>query len=351
MQVCLITLTQKEYPVPGKTIKATFIKIVFALLVMFATLITPSLISNAKEKDGLFGIPEMPIIGLPDIAIASFYYDGRPVIYYNPLSVNRTNPMVVKFIRAHEYGHHKLGHLKQQMFANNPYAHILLAREGEIEADRFATKYWMDHDPKVISAIITQMRSPLTANWGDWTHLPSPERARLIEAYASELERNGDDSDNPDSPVNHDEPDESEVPRDKPFSFFVDKCRNGVGRFKGKEEPMLPGIGKLWNANVSFPGASHTDVDRDEGMESLTAEFKCDSSREAKETFDELVAWAKRDLGEGWKVDIKKETTKSSCLCWWRAKFSLLKERVKVDISYFERKSGTDRVNVSFTPR
>jgi hypothetical protein len=144
---------------------------------------------RSLAADELFGIAEIPVPTLPDVAIASFAPNGQPVIFYNPTIVQRCHPHYVMFIRAHEYAHHRNGDVKRYMFANNPYARIQFAREGEINADRWATEYWMKKDPDVVAGAIEFMR--MTPNMGDLTHLPTVTRVRLIEQYAEEFQKSG----------------------------------------------------------------------------------------------------------------------------------------------------------------
>jgi hypothetical protein len=129
--------------------------------------------------------------------MASFDPTGNPVIFFNPNITALLDSMVLKFIRAHEYAHHKLGHAKRQMFARNPYELIQLSRQNEIDADHFATDYWVKKDPRVVGAFIAAMRDPAKANMGDWTHLPSPARARLIESWSERPGKGGGTSDEP----------------------------------------------------------------------------------------------------------------------------------------------------------
>lgn len=159
----------------------------------------------AQAREELFGIPEIPVPTLPDVAIASFDPMGNPVIFFNPNITSRLDPMVLKFIRAHEYAHHKLGHAQRQMYARNPYELVQVSRQNEIDADHFATDYWTRKDPRVVGAFIAAMRDPAKANMGDWTHLPSPERARLIENWSA-------------AATDEDGAAESEKPRKKPSS-------------------------------------------------------------------------------------------------------------------------------------
>src|SRR5262249_53455847 len=94
---------------------------------------------------------------------------------------------VTAFIRAHEFGHIKLGHLNRSMFDANPYFHLAMVRSKEIAADEFATKYWMKHNKEVIDVVVRKFESPFTGNYGDATHLPTVYRAGLIRVLRDKL--------------------------------------------------------------------------------------------------------------------------------------------------------------------
>ncbi len=154
-------------------------------LVIFAiTLLCSS--TSVGQRFPSHGIREIPA-PIPDLAIASYDQFG-PVIYYNLAFVRRAGPALSAFIRTHEYGHHILGHLQRSRFARNPYEHTLLHRDAEIQADRFATDYWLENDPDVLADVIRAFESPYTGNLGDMTHLPTPTRAKLIRQWVAENE-------------------------------------------------------------------------------------------------------------------------------------------------------------------
>jgi hypothetical protein len=133
---------------------------------------------------------------------------------------------------------------------------------------------------------------------------------------------------------------------ENPFRYIIEQCRNGIEQFKETKRRNPPGLGTSWDASISFPGASDTSIDRDEGKDSLVATYKRDSRKDAKQAFEELVEWAKKDLGEKWKADIKKSN--SGIRTYWRALFSIISEETNVRISWFESDSDVQRVNIWF---
>src|SRR5690348_8774577 len=112
-----------------------------------------NLYGRAGDDLHLIGVREIPVERLPDLAISAFDARG-PVIYFNPTIAALAGSEITAFIRAHEYGHIQLNHIRPTMFDLNPYFHLARQRENEIAADRFATDYWMEHNPHVVDVVI-----------------------------------------------------------------------------------------------------------------------------------------------------------------------------------------------------
>lgn len=131
-------------------------------------------------------IREIPSYSLNDIASASFDNFG-PVIYYNPLICQQAGFLATVFFKAHEYGHHYLGHVAQGLWnADNPYVQQWLKANMENEADRYAVRYWVSqNNAEVIRGWVNVMYT--YNNMGDQTHLPSRVRAENASNYYFEL--------------------------------------------------------------------------------------------------------------------------------------------------------------------
>jgi hypothetical protein len=123
-------------------------------------------------------IREIPINNLPDIAIASYDNIG-PVIYFNPYICQQVGVLTTNFFKAHEYGHHNLGHVYQSLTNRNPYVQGWLSQNGENQADEYALRYWIGQgNIAVIQAAVNSMWND--NNSGDRTHPPSRVRANNI---------------------------------------------------------------------------------------------------------------------------------------------------------------------------
>lgn len=128
----------------------------------------------------------IPNVNLPDIAIATYDMNG-PVIYINPITMNKVGRETEAFFMAHEYGHHFLGHIINRLFnGNDTYMQVWLDLNMENEADRYAVDYWVDKDEiDVIRAWVNTMWA--INNPGDRTHEPSRNRANNVVQYYFEI--------------------------------------------------------------------------------------------------------------------------------------------------------------------
>jgi hypothetical protein len=118
--------------------------------------------------------------GLNDIATAGVDQLGHPVIYYNPAEMNQSGVFAPYFFIAHEYGHHRLGHIIMKYIdANNPYVQNWLTLNAENQADAFAVDYWIQRgDKRPIQAGYNAFLA--WDNPGDQTHPPSAVRAQNV---------------------------------------------------------------------------------------------------------------------------------------------------------------------------
>jgi hypothetical protein len=89
--------------------------------------------------DGGRPIREIPVPGLPSGGLSAYDQWG-PVIYIDPQLI-ALGGAVFEFLRLHEYGHHRRGHVTPRMaymFATNPYARAWITKPMELDADCYA---------------------------------------------------------------------------------------------------------------------------------------------------------------------------------------------------------------------
>lgn len=124
-------------------------------------------------------IREIETTQIQDIAIAAMDVYG-PVIYINPQAAAYAGYSFTQFTRAHEYGHHNLGHVVAIM--NNPYGTAWLRPGMEFAADDSACSYFLGMgNTRLLWEVVNFFRTHPSP--GDATHPPSWERANRIEAH------------------------------------------------------------------------------------------------------------------------------------------------------------------------
>ncbi|WP_223668882.1 M48 family metalloprotease [Kangiella shandongensis] len=139
------------------------------------SLVTPLLFTHFAAKAAV-PIREIPNPNLSDVAVASIDAQG-PVIYYNPRITQQAGPYLSEFFRAHEYGHHHLGHLYREQFQANPYNRAWVRQSYEKEADCYAARRVSPTAARAAVSFFNQLHG---ASRPDWYHPTGYERAAVI---------------------------------------------------------------------------------------------------------------------------------------------------------------------------
>jgi hypothetical protein len=108
--------------------------------------------STLSAAQRLVDVREVATDTLRDVALVA-YELGRPVIYYNPILMQRIGPQLSDFFMAHEYGHVAYGHSGAALTLGGDDAGALRQRQ-ELEADCYATETLTDRNPDAVAAAL-----------------------------------------------------------------------------------------------------------------------------------------------------------------------------------------------------
>jgi hypothetical protein len=108
--------------------------------------------STLSAAQRLVDVREIATDTLRDVALVA--YDlGRPVIYYNPVLMQRIGPQLTAFFMAHEYGHVAYGHSGAALTLGGDDAGVRRQRQ-ELEADCYATETLAERNPESVAAAL-----------------------------------------------------------------------------------------------------------------------------------------------------------------------------------------------------
>ena len=100
----------------------------------------------------LVDVLEIPVDTLRDVALVT-YERGRPVIYYNPVLMQRVGPNLADFFMAHEYGHVAHGDAGAALTLGGDDVGALRQRQ-ELAADCYATVALAERNGLAVSAAL-----------------------------------------------------------------------------------------------------------------------------------------------------------------------------------------------------
>jgi hypothetical protein len=108
--------------------------------------------STLSAAQRLVDVREVATDTLRDVALVA-YELGRPVIYYNPILMQRIGPQLADFFMAHEYGHVAYGHSGAALTLGGDDTGALRQRQ-ELEADCYATETLTERNPDAVAAAL-----------------------------------------------------------------------------------------------------------------------------------------------------------------------------------------------------
>jgi len=135
--------------------------------------------SSLLAAQRLVDVREVPTDTLRDLALVT-YEQGRPVIYYNPILMQRVGPQLADFFMAHEYGHIAHGHAGAALALGGTDVGTVRQRQ-ELEADCYATAALAERNGPAVAAAL-QFFSRLGPFRFDNLHPTGAQRAAKILA-------------------------------------------------------------------------------------------------------------------------------------------------------------------------
>ena len=124
----------------------------FGIATVIAALLLPTGAHRAQAAQRLMDVRQIATDTLHDVAVAAFE-NGRPVIYYNPMLMQRVGPELEAYFFAHEYGHIHYGHTGAALTTGEGELGALRVRQ-ELEADCYAARTLGETDHAAVDAAI-----------------------------------------------------------------------------------------------------------------------------------------------------------------------------------------------------
>jgi hypothetical protein len=121
------------------------------IIVATAVLLLPASPKGVQALQRLMDVQQIPTDTLRDVALVAFER-GRPVIYYNPVLLQRVGPQLSAFFIAHEYGHIHGGHTGGALLHDGELS--ALRRKQELDADCYAAAILAEQDRDAVDAAL-----------------------------------------------------------------------------------------------------------------------------------------------------------------------------------------------------
>jgi hypothetical protein len=149
------------------------------IVAITASLLLSAGAHQAQAVQRLMDVRQVPTDTLRDVALAAFE-QGRPVIYYNPVLMQRVGPELETYFFAHEYGHIRYGHTGAALAAGEGDLGALRVRQ-ELEADCYAAATLAESHPESVDAAIQFFTRMGPFRFDPW-HPSGAQRAAKILA-------------------------------------------------------------------------------------------------------------------------------------------------------------------------
>jgi hypothetical protein len=147
---------------------------------------------RAQAVQRLVDVRQIATDTLHDLAVAAFE-NGRPVIYYNPVLMQRVGPELETYFFAHEYGHIHYGHTGAALTTSEGDLGALRVRQ-ELEADCYAAETLGGSQPEAVNAALRFFTRMGPFRFDAW-HPSGAQRAAKILSCLPDSERPTNSSD------------------------------------------------------------------------------------------------------------------------------------------------------------
>src|SRR5690349_20491599 len=124
----------------------------FGVATVIAALLLPAGAHRAQAVQRLMDVRQIATDTLHDLAVAAFE-NGRPVIYFNPVLMQRVGPELESYFFAHEYGHVHYGHTGSALTSTESDLSAVRVRQ-ELEADCYAARTLAESEPAAVEAAL-----------------------------------------------------------------------------------------------------------------------------------------------------------------------------------------------------
>ena len=151
----------------------------FGIATVIAALLLPAGAHRAQAVQRLMDVRQIATDTLHDLAVAAFE-NGRPVIYYNPVLMQRVGPELETYFFAHEYGHVHYGHTGSALTSTENDLSAIRVRQ-ELEADCYAARTLAESDPAAVAAALRFFNRLGPFRFDTW-HPSGAQRAAKILA-------------------------------------------------------------------------------------------------------------------------------------------------------------------------
>jgi hypothetical protein len=155
------------------------------IVTAMTALLLPAGTHRAGAVQRLIDVRQIASDTLQDVALATFE-NGRPVIYYNPVLLQRFGPRLTSFFFAHEYGHIRYGHTGAALAAAEGDPTTQRQRQ-ELEADCYAARTLGESEPETVGAALRFFNRMGPFRFDAW-HPSGSQRAAKILACLPQAE-------------------------------------------------------------------------------------------------------------------------------------------------------------------